>query len=136
MHSAEQSEHKRVALPEIKKKLGISGLSTEDYTWFYRPSAEQEETGAESGAQIDLLIERGDRTIHLCEEKFVSSEFVIDREYEMNLRNKRETFRQVTGTKKTLNLTMITTYGIKNGKYSNLISGQVVLDDLFEKCEH
>ena len=45
----------------------------------------------------------------------------------MNLRNKRETFRQVTGTKKTLNLTMITTYGIKNGKYSNLISGQVVL---------
>ena len=61
---------------------------------------------------------------------------MIDREYEMNLRNKRETFRQVTGTKKTLNLTMITTYGIKNGKYSNLISGQVVLDDLFEKCEH
>ncbi len=123
-------------LPEIKKKLGISGVSTEDYTWFYRPSAEREETGAESGAQIDLLIERGDRTIHLCEEKFVSSEFVIDREYEMNLRNKRETFRQVTGTKKTLILTMITTYGIKNGKYSNLISGQVVLDDLFEKCEH
>lgn len=123
-------------LPEIRKKLGISGIPSESFTWFYRPSENSEGGGPENGAQIDLVIDRSDQTIHLCEEKFVTSEYIIDREAEMNLRNKTDAFRRATKTKKTLSLVMITTYGVRRGKYSNFVNGQVLLDDLFEKCEH
>ncbi len=123
-------------LPEIRKKLGISGIPSEAFSWFYRPSDHSGGEALENGAQIDLVIDRSDQTIHLCEEKFVTSEYLIDRDNEMNLRNKIDTFRRATKTRKTLSLVMITSYGVKQGKYSNLVNGQVLLDDLFEKCEH
>ena len=63
--------------------------------------------------------------------KFAMKEYEINKQYEELLRNKMEAFRSTTGTKKTLQLTMITTYGIKMNKYSNRVSNQVLLDDLF-----
>lgn len=86
-----------------------------------------------SGAQIDLIIERRDRVINLCKMKFSINEYSIDKEYDHVLRNKLDTFRRMTGTKKSLQITMITTYGVKQGKYSGLIQSQVLLDDLFQK---
>ena len=71
------------------------------------------------GAQIDLLIERRDRVINVCEIKYSLNEYVIDKEYDMIL-------------KKTLQTTMITTYGVKRGKYSGIIHSQITLDDLFQ----
>lgn len=113
---------------QIKEKLGISGVLSEEYIWFAR---ENEELGT-SGAQIDLLIERRDRVINICEIKFVSDEFIIDKEYELNLRNKIETFKRNTKTKYGLQLTMITTYGVKNNKYSSIVGNQILLEDLFK----
>ena len=84
------------------------------------------------GAQIDMLIDRRDNIINICEMKFSQSEYVIDIDYDAKLRNKMETFRKETKTKKALHLTMITTYGVKEGKYSNRIQSQVTLDDLFD----
>ena len=83
------------------------------------------------GAQIDLLIDRQDRVINLCEIKFSDREFVIEKEYDRNLRNKIGTFIDGTGCRKSIMLTMITPYGVKRGKYSSLVTNQVVLDDLF-----
>jgi hypothetical protein len=65
--------------------------------------------------------------------KFSINEYSIDKEYDHVLRNKLDTFRRMTGTKKSLQITMITTYGVKQGKYSGLIQSQVLLDDLFQK---
>lgn len=113
---------------QIKKKLGISGVLSEEYTWFARGN---EELGT-TGAQIDLLIERRDRIINICEIKFSTDEFVIDKEYDLKLRNKMETFKRNTSTKYGLQLTMITTYGVKNNKYSSIIGNQVLLEDLFD----
>ncbi len=112
---------------QIKKKLGISGVLSEEYTWFTRGN---EELGT-SGAQIDLLIERRDRVINICEIKFCADEFVIDKEYDLKLRNKMEAFKRETSTKYGLQLTMITTYGVKSNKYSSIIGSQVTLEDLF-----
>ena len=84
------------------------------------------------GAQIDLLIERRDRVINVCEIKFSLNEYVIDEEYDMIMRNKLEAFRRMTNCKKTLQTTMITTYGVKRGKYSGIIHSQITLDDLFQ----
>lgn len=85
-----------------------------------------------SGAQIDLLIERRDRIINICEIKFSSEEYIIDKDYDLKLRNKIEAFRRNAKTKYGLQLTMITTYGVKTNKYSSIMGSQVTLEDLFE----
>ncbi len=115
---------------QVKQKLGISGVLSEEYTWFVQPA---EENGIDKGAQIDLLIDRRDHVINLCEIKFASDLFEIDKSCNEVLRNKIEVFRKTSKTKKSLQLTMISTYGVKNGKYSNMVASEVVLDDLFHE---
>jgi uncharacterized protein len=109
----------------IKKRLGISGVYTEISTWRSQKS--------EKGAQIDLVIDRNDRVINLCEMKFSVELFSITKTYSENLRNKLIAFRNETGTKKTLFLTMITTYGLKQNTYSQqLVNDALDMSALFE----
>ena len=115
-------------IPQIKKKLGISGVLSEESIWYTHGD---EELG-DPGAQIDLLIERRDRVINVCEMKFSINEYVIDKDYDMVLRNKLDAFRRMTNCKKSLQTTMITTYGVKRGKYSGIINSQITLEDLFQ----
>ena len=115
-------------IPQIKRKLGISGVLSEESIWY---TSGNEDLGT-AGAQIDLLIERRDRVINICEMKFSINEFAIDKSYDMSLRNKLESFRRATNCRQSLQTTMITTYGVKRGKYSGVIQSQVTLDDLFE----
>ena len=116
-------------IAKIKQKLGITGVLSEEYIWNKKSTAlDPQET---SGAQIDLLIDRRDRVINLCEIKFSLNEFEIDKDYDAKLRNKIEAFRRATDCKKTLQLTLITTYGVKKNKYSGIVNGEVLLDDLF-----
>jgi len=110
-------------LPQIKRKLGIEGVLTNSASW---RSAE-----AGNGAQIDLLIERNDKVINLCEMKYVQEQFVIDKKQDEVLRNKRAAFRRETKTRKALHLTMITTYGVKHNEYWGNIQSEVTMDDLF-----
>ena len=115
-------------IPQIKRKLGILGVLSEESVWRTRGN---EETGTR-GAQIDLLIDRRDRVINLCEIKFSIGEFTIDQAYDLALRNKISVFRQETKSRKSLQLIMITTYGLKRNMYSGLVQNQVTLDDLFQ----
>ncbi len=111
---------------QIKNKLGIGGVLTQHSIWYKKADEVYD------GVQIDLLIDRQDKVITICEMKFSSDEFVIDKEYDKSLRRKMETFRLVSGTKKGVGLAMITTYGVKKNMYSDIVSRQVILDDLFE----
>lgn len=115
-------------LDQIRQKLGISGVLTETSSWQMRGAEEKAET---DGAQIDLVIDRRDHVISLCEIKFSLTEFEIDKACDLNLRNKIDAFRQQTGTSKTLQLVMITTFGVRKNKYSSIVSAQVLLEDLF-----
>jgi hypothetical protein len=101
-------------IAEIEKALGISVISTSVSPWRYQPPKEDEK----SGAQIDLLIDRADRTINICEMKFYNSEFLIDAKYANELRNKVEVFRNQTNTRKNIFLTMLTTFGTKENEHS------------------
>ena len=116
-------------IKQIKSKLGISGVLSEEASWFVKSDDEK----CITGAQIDLLIDRRDHVVSLCEMKYSLSEFDIDKAYDANLRNKISTFTKVTSCKKTIQLVMITTFGVKRNKYSGLVGTQVLLDDLF--CE-
>jgi AAA+ ATPase superfamily predicted ATPase len=110
-------------LAQIKQKLGISGVLTNTRSW--------KSNDSKTGAQIDLVIERNDRVINLCEMKYADGQFVIDKEYDTNLRNKREAFRAETRTTRALHLVMLTTYGLKHNQYWGNIQREVTMDDLF-----
>jgi len=110
-------------ISEIKKALGISGVNTDVSSWISHSDVK--------GAQVDIVIDRADRVINLCEVKFAKGPFEIDRSYDLSLREKIEVFRSETKTRKAIHLTMITTYGVKPGKYSSLVQSEVIMDELF-----
>ena len=110
---------------QIKAALGIAGVLSNVYSW----RKEADETS--DGAQIDLLIDRKDQVINLCEMKYSLSEYVIDAEYEQKLRNKKSAFIDATNTRKAVHLTMVTTFGIKTNVHSGIVQNEVKLDDLF-----
>lgn len=85
------------------------------------------------GAQIDLIIDRNDRVVNLCEMKYTKDAFVIDQKYDKVLRNKWDAFVRETKTRKAIHLTLITTYGVKRNAYCGMIQSEVKMDDLFWK---
>lgn len=117
-------------IPQIKKALGISGVLANVYSWFSRPFVDT--TGAEwKGGQIDMLIDRADGVINICEMKYANDEFVIDADYEQRLCDRMSSFSVVTKTKKALLNTFITTYGVKRNMHSGIVNSEVKLEDLF-----
>ena len=110
-------------IPQIKKALGISGIETKTSSW--------KSTQSKDGAQIDLVIDRRDGVINLCEMKFSISPFIIDKKYDAELRNKVGTFRTETQTKKSAFLTMLTTYGLQDNSYADNVQSNFKMEILF-----
>lgn len=110
-------------IQEIKKELGISGIDSQQFSW--------KSTLSENGAQIDMIIDRSDKTINVCEMKFASAEFSIDKKYDLNLRNKIAVFKEETKTKKSVHLTMITPYGLKQNEYTAMVQNSITIDAFF-----
>jgi uncharacterized protein len=115
----------RYHIDAIKKALGISGVYAEISAWRSKTS--------EKGAQIDLIIDRNDRIINICEIKFSTKTYTITKSYAENLQNKLMAFRVETDTNKTLFLTMITTFGLTENEYSQRLVNDVIdMNALFE----
>ena len=112
-------------IPEIKKKLGISGVFSTTSTFYHK--------GAEgmAGCQVDLLIVRNDNVINLCEIKWANSEFVITKAYAAELRMKMTLFRHYSQTKKQLFFTFMSSYGVVKNENWGMIDKELTLDDLF-----
>ena len=110
----------------IKKALGISGMATEVSSWNKMGNEEQK------GAQIDLVIKRADRIVHLCEMKFCKAEYHITEAYERQLRERMELFRASTKTKLSLVNTFVTTYGVADGIHHSVVHSEVTMKQLFE----
>ncbi len=109
---------------QIKKALGISGIYTEESSWIGKTD--------EIGVQIDLLIDRKDGIINLCEMKFTSDKYEITKDYSNQLRSKVNVFKKLTETKKTVFLTMVTSFGLKQNQYSlGLVQNSLTIEDLF-----
>ena len=113
-------------LPEIKKALGISGIFSRSSA-FYQKAAE-----GMDGCQIDLLIDRDDRVVNLCEIKWASTEFIITKSYAAELRKKIALFKNFSKTKKQVFLTFISTYGVLPNEHSQgMVDKEIQLDDIF-----
>ncbi|MBI5274095.1 MAG: ATP-binding protein [Chlamydiales bacterium] len=115
-------------IAQIKKSLGIAALLTRESQWVYKPKDK-----SEKGAQIDLIIDRKDDCINLCEIKFHHGTFTIDRDYAKELEHKINVFREQTKTRKTIFLTLITPFGLHKNEYSReLVQCELTLDDFFK----
>ena len=111
---------------QIKKALGISGIQAEQAAW--RGATE------DKGAQIDLLIDRRDHVITICECKFPLDRYTINKEYADQLRAKLSVFKEVSKTKKAVHLAFVSSYGLHPNSYSDLlVQSQVTMDALFEE---
>lgn len=110
---------------QIKRALGISGISSTQSAWT--------KTGDDDpGAQIDLIISRRDNVINLCEMKFYSDLFEVDKKYDLQLRNRQGLLRKLVSPKSTIHNTLITTYGIKENEYRWSFDNVITMEDLFE----
>lgn len=111
-------------IPQIKKGLRVDGISTVSYSWRSRKSV--------PAVQIDLIIQRADLIVNVCEVKFSQDQYVLGKEeYEKIIRLKN-TFVEETGIRHTPWLTIITTEGLAKGQYAAAIPSQLTLDDLFQ----
>jgi len=110
-------------LAQIKQKLGISGVSTEAFTWKSKEF--------KPGAQIDLIISRRDGVINLCEMKYTMHPVSLSPSVAEGLQNKRMAFLAETGSRKAVHITIVTTYGLTRKGYFSAVQSEVTLDDLF-----
>lgn len=110
---------------QIKTKLGISGIISSEYAWW------TDQKDGKRGAQIDLLIDRNDGVINLCEMKYTKVPFQIDASYEANLLNKRARFIEATQTRKAVHITMVSSQGLERNAYADEIQSEVSGGDLF-----
>jgi len=115
-------------IKQIKTVLGIGAVSTNQCSWRSDPDLRSR---GEKGAQIDLLIDRKDDVVNICEMKWYAKEYLIDSDDEESIRNKVAEFISETGTKKAVHVTMVTMYGVKANKYSDGIQSFVSGKDLF-----
>jgi AAA+ ATPase superfamily predicted ATPase len=113
-------------IDNLKAALGIAGVHTNQYSFLAKASEENE------GAQIDLLIDRQDNVISLCEVKFFNDELILTKIDADNLRRKKSVFRHVTGTKKQIFVVLITTFGLLKNKHSlGLVDNVLDMNALF-----
>lgn len=111
----------------IRRALKIN-FGAEIATWRYSPRSKQDDRGA----QIDLLFDRNDDVVTICEIKYTVDPFIIDKQCAQILLNKTSIFKQQTRTSKQIFIAMISANGIKQTMYSEeLINAVVTLDDLF-----
>ena len=110
---------------QIKKALGISGVITTVSAWSKRSDDEK-------GTQIDLLISRNDNVVNMCELKFYSGEFEVDKDYYKTLMNRETLLAKELSAKVVVRNTLITTFALKRNEYSGVFSNVILMDALFE----
>lgn len=113
-------------IDQIKENLGIGGIHTEISSWRYLGKKD------DPGTQIDLLIDRQDLCINVCETKFSAVPFEITKSYAENIKRKMQIFKVKSQMRKTLFLTLISASGVSNSnQYPGLVQKELTMEVLF-----
>jgi hypothetical protein len=113
---------------QIKQALGISGVSTQVFSWRV-----PKDPVYGAGAQVDMVIDRSDQIVNLCEMKFSTKEYAINNDDDTDFRHKRGRFLESQKTHKSIHLTLVTPFGIKPNIYQNSVENAIILEDLFKE---
>ena len=119
--------NRRVGATLLQRSLGIEGVKTSISAWVIKG----DETKA--GGQVDLLIMRDDNIVNLCEMKFTSTPYSVDKEEEAKMLYRVDLLKESLSARQRPHLTLITTYGLISGKHSGKVQKVVTCDDLFSK---
>ncbi|MDO6432713.1 ATP-binding protein [Flavitalea sp. BT771] len=114
-------------IPQIKASLGIGAVYTEESSYIQKGNTKKK------GIQVDMLIDRADGIINVCEMKFYDVPFTVNKKTAEELQEKRNAIKQVAPPKKSILLTMITCFGLQENMYSSeLIQNQLTIEHLFQ----
>ncbi len=124
-------------IDQIVEALGVSGVVSTPCSWTYRPtkaiqSRKDVDDCLKVGGQIDLLVDRKDKTITICEMKYAEGEYVIDKSYDKHVQDRLRTFKEVEKTSKSLQVAYVTPYGLYNNAYARKVKKQITADHLFK----
>lgn len=123
-HAFEDACFKHVE--QIKQAMGVNGVSSDNSAWTLQGVQDQK------GMQIDLIIERSDRVINLCEMKFVNTYFEVKKEYKATLSERLNWVTSHVKKNQNVQMTLVTTYGLKHGIHSGIFQRTITLDNLFD----
>ncbi len=126
LHTWQGIAYERVAMHHIepiKKALGIDRIGVEYYAWRSKYST--------PASQIDLLLDRADGIVNLCEIKYSQGEYSIKEDEEKKLNTRQRNFISETESRQAIRLTMITSYGLKHNIHSSEVAEELTMDDLF-----
>ena len=121
-------------IDQIKRALSIAGIMSSEYSWrSQKDKGIDEETSQTKsrGAQIDLLIDRSDDVIDVCEMKYYAEEYAFNQDEYTKLQNRMLRLAEETKTRKAVQAILITTYGLKQNEYSDIVQSVVTMNDLF-----
>ncbi|MCI5501962.1 MAG: ATP-binding protein [Lachnospiraceae bacterium] len=113
-------------IEQIKRSLGISGVISDNSAWSKRGDDND-------GTQIDLIISRNDNVINMCEIKYYSGEFTVNKEYYKTILKRQALLAENVSPKAAIHSTLITTFGLTHNEYSGAFTNVIVLDDLFKE---
>ena len=100
------------------------GSNPEQSAWSKRADDEE-------GTQIDMIIRRKDNVVNMCEMKFYSAEFKVDKKYHAVLINRQELLEREIPSRSVIHNVLITTKGLKYNEYSGFFDNVITLDELF-----
>ena len=123
-------------IDQIVEGLGISGTVNRPCSWAYRPTKAVKDNNdiddsLKTGGQIDLLIDRSDKTITVCEMKYSDGEYEIDKAYDKHVQERLRLFKNVEKTSKTLQVAYVTPHGLYNNQYARRVKKQITAEHLF-----
>lgn len=112
---------------QIKQTIGILGVSSRQSSWAVKG------IDGEEGTQIDLIIERADHIVNLCEMKFYGENFSVDKAYYQKMSNREKILTEKISRKDIVHPILVTTYGLTYNEYSGIFQHVITLDDLFRE---
>lgn len=114
-------------IKQIKRALQIGNVDSTQSAWAVTGDDEKE------GTQIDLLIQREDNVVNLCEMKFYGEEFSVGKDYHKKLINRANRLQERLSRKEVVHPILVTTYGLKRNEYSSYFVDTVTFDELFSQ---
>ena len=112
---------------QLKQALGISGVRCNVYSWTCKPT----DSTSNDGFQIDLLIDRDDNIINICEMKYTNDEYVLSAETDRQIRQRISRFAMRSATRKAIHPILVTTYGLSPNGFSSVFQRVITMKDLF-----
>ena len=108
----------------LKRALGVEGVSSFESAWSIKNDDQSD------GQQIDLIIDRADNVVNLCEMKFYNTEFKVTKDYYKKLNDRLNTVQEHLPKRKVIHLTLVTTEGLAHNEYSGIFQRVITLEDL------